>query len=97
MGSEYKVREEVVVNNLKEKLNPQPQIKPLDEHAWSDRTILNVRNTLECIEVTFNSLYANTYISDEDLAVLARLRGFQLVKESEYKEMKQIQGWGLRG
>jgi hypothetical protein len=63
----------------------KPQIKPIDEHEWSDGNIEAAHTTLGAgstvgyinIEGAFENFLT---ISDEDLKALANARGFKMVK-----------------
>ena len=55
-------------------------IKSIDEHEWSDGDIVNVAHYESGFEIELCVGTSYTAINDEDLAVLANARGFDLVK-----------------
>ena len=59
------------------------EIKSIDEHEWSDGEISQVSVDKDGDIEIINGRYCyEIYLNDEDLAVLVRLRGFDLVKRS---------------
>ena len=59
----------------------KPQIKPIDEHEWSDGNVVEyVENDKDLIRIYFCGDYNYLELSDSDLAALANARGYKLVK-----------------